>query len=243
MIEDNTRRIPKRRSYTFRYIFLGILIIIMIGTIYVENESISGIIAIFWVVLLIGAIVYGIYNQQKWRKVWEGLGQSTGLTLSQVSTGLFSRAPTLSGFYRGYPLKMQIIARGSGRSRRHYTQIIISLNQPFLDEIKVTKKNIFSKAASMLQSLDPEKAHPVFDEAIMRLYTIKGDTQNVLARAFTYTGLRQGMIELHDTARSIKLVIADRQLFYEEHGQMDQLDYMEAVLDLMTELARAIDRP
>lgn len=239
MIEDSSRRIPKRKGKWFGLLLIPIVLVVFFLPILYPSKFSTVMFDYFFLAAMVIFLGFGIYNNTLYHKAWRELAERAGLQSADARTGLFSRAPKLTGTYQGFPVTYQTITRGAGRSRKHYLQLMVSLNQPSGAALQITKQSIFSKAGNLI---NPESDSTSMYDEINRLFAIKGEGKPVFERALAYASLRQGFAELHGTAFSLKLNINSMELFYEERGQINDPKYLLAVLELMVELARVISR-
>jgi hypothetical protein len=94
----------------------------------------------FW-----GLIAFVIYksltHRQKSLQVWRKLADAHGFTFT---TSGFLGMPRVTGLYQGHPLTLETFSKGSGRSRKTYTRLLLSANPAGEEGSPLTSEDILN---------------------------------------------------------------------------------------------------
>jgi hypothetical protein len=189
-----------------------------------------------FVLLIVAVIALSLgwtYSRRQARlKAWRELAERMGLTWEPGS--LLGHPPYVKGKYRGHELTLDTFRRGSGRNSTTYTRIILFVNNQSNLYLTLYEESVFSKIGKLFGAQDIQ----VGDEEIDRRFMIKGQPEDSVTRLLTPISLRQKLLE----ARSVNLEVDGRELHFEKKGEESDVNYLQFLFDLLSDLAEAVER-
>lgn len=191
------------------------------------------VISVLIVVGALGAVILGQYLlRQAQRRSWEDLASQSGLTLDPGKS--FLSSPVVTGIHRGHEVVVDTFMRGTGKNRRTYTQIRMTVTNPRDLRLSLFGENIFTQLAQALGSHDIELGDPEID----RRFRIKGEPEEEVKNLFTYGAFRQQLLELP----SLNLSLQGTTLRYEHSGVEKNVERLQKLLNLLGELATQVEQ-
>ncbi len=231
MNPNTPRRIPKKKfiipyRMLITYVGIPIYIIMLYRGPFAPKPQEPFLIIV--VVALTLYLIYAILSQSyKWNQAFHELAAKTGLSIQ--SNGKSQAI----GEYRERMVKIDIPAN-HGWSDQKNTQILITLNQSVPGSFKISRRRTF---------LSNRKSNPpILDDAFSRNLAVTGDTDSYHRRILSAHGLRQGLAEIGIQAARMTIEKGDKYILFQEFGRVFDLEYLHAVLDLLLDLADAIER-
>lgn len=182
------------------------------------------------VVAVLAIIAYLRYQARQ--RAWSELAARTGLTLEPA--GFLGLRLCVTGDYRGHTLTLDTFTRSSGKNSTTYTRIVLSVNNTASLRLALYEENILSPLGKALGVQDIQ----VGDAELDRRFMIKGQPEDVIVSLLTFGGLRDKLLQ----ARSLNLKVEGQELHFEKRGVESDVDRLQFLFDLLSELAEAIER-
>lgn len=195
------------------------------------NVNLDSIILILILGLIGLGIVASLLSVQSRRKAWAELAERLGLQLQPG--GFFGENNVVSGVYRSHYLRLDTFSRGSGKSRSHYTRIVLAIQNPAGVALELYQEGIFSRMGKALGMQEIQTG----DEELDRRFMIKGEPQTTVVGLLTSIGLRQKLME----ARAPHIQVRGQEVYYEKRGIETNIDTLNFLFDLLSDLAQAVD--
>ena len=139
--------------------------------------------------------------------------------------------PTLQGITRGHRVTISQTTKQRGRSRVYFTNYVVALNTPIKATFVIDKR-----------SLTHFNRYRIGDEDFDKKLSTQTSSEDLIRQLLRTRRLRLGIMQLGERSRSKKLALNGKTLTYVEGGQTTDTEYMRAALNLLTELAQAIER-
>lgn len=179
------------------------------------------------------AIYSGYRRMQAVGAAWQDVAMRTGLTFQ---AGNFLMMPSLSGEFRRRRLLMNTFSRGSGRSRTTYTRVALTLKAPGAGSLALSPQGFLSGIGKALGMQDVEIGSERFDSAFM----VKGNPPELAQSVFGDPILQDQLIELRQRV-NFTLELSGDSLSFTEVGVPRDADYLEAVYNMLSDLADKLD--
>ncbi len=195
------------------------------------NSGFSLLVVLFVVVVFVLALGGSYYSLQSRRRAWNELANRTGLTFEP---GSFWRTPTVTGTYRGHALTLDTFTRDSGHSSTRDTRIILFVNNRANLYLALYEKTIVSKISKFLGMQDIQVGDDEFD----RRFMIKGRPEDNVMRLLGDSALHTKIMD----ARSFNVEVDGRELHFEERYVNLDLDYVQSLFDLLTDIAVGVEQ-
>jgi hypothetical protein len=189
------------------------------------------LIILFYVVLVVLMQDASYSNRQSRRRAWSKLAARTGLAFEP---GRFWRTPTVTGTYRGHALTLDTFTRDSGHSSTRDTRIILFVNNRANLYLALYEKTIVSKISKFLGMQDIQIGDDEFD----RRFMIKGRPEDNVMRLLGDSALHTKIMD----ARSFNVEVDGRELHFEERYVNLDLDYVQSLFDLLTDIAVGVEQ-
>ena len=111
-------------------------------------------------------IAFAIRQQKRGRENLVRLAQTLGLPVPESSRGFFSRmsAPTISGTFKGRPLRLFTYTTGSGKHRVAWCALAVTVLNPGGLTLKVGRENLLTRAGRIFGVEDISTGDTTFDE-------------------------------------------------------------------------------
>lgn len=246
---DLSRRIPKK-TIAARYIFsLGMivfLIIIFFSSVYIQSFDSSGLFFLLTLGFLGIALGFAWYDHAALKNKWKELTQQLGLTYSEERKGAsLISLPVIKGTYKAHPVKFDTFVRGHGKYRRYYTEIQVLLTTPLITQgLKIERATWFNRIGKAVGSKTSNGRTVVetIDPELNRRVIIQSRPETFASQVLASASLQQGLEELAQQAWEMSLTIEQNALWYFERERIRDTEYLQAVLDLLVELAGQAER-
>ncbi len=230
MPTETYQRIPKRKTNLYFYqLLFGLILAIFAYLFFAQLMSSSSF--DLWIFILIGILGTGFWHFRGLHNEWRKLTEKTGLSYQNRTVSPFSlRVPRVIGSYRGHDIVIDTV-RSGGRYGNYYTQITIFAIHPSPMNIEITKRSAFL----------PFK-NKFFNQEFDKVLVVKRDSDELPRRVLSNISLRQGLLDIASQATGLKIQFGENYLIYKENGVIIDSDYLHAVLDLLLDLASAIEQ-
>jgi len=234
---DTERVIPRQRINFVNLITEGLIflfVIFFLGQLILGANrlgrlaSFESALFILFVVFIIlsGFISLGVRWIQ--RRMWSAFADEMGLKTEQKS---WFSIPKIRGTYRGYRISIADSTERNGRNAVHFTNFVLDLNTPSRNSFTIQKRN-FTHFNRELTN----------DPGVDKKLTVKISSKKLLQQMLKTRRMRQGLLELGDRARTKVLYLNGKSLLYKERSQVNDREYIQAVLNYLIELAKLIER-
>jgi hypothetical protein len=181
------------------------------------------------VFILLG-VSYFILKER--RRAWDELASQTGLSFEPGS--FWGRTMSLTGTFRGRPLKLDTFRVQMGRNSVLFTRIRVKIENRNGVRLSLRKEGLGSKLGKLLGASDIQTG----DDELDRRYMIKGQPQDFVVRLLSIVNLRQKIL-----ASSINAINVDEAgVSYEKRGFQANLEGLLAMFGLLSDLADAVER-
>jgi hypothetical protein len=184
------------------------------------------------VILMVFSIGYSYWLHRKRMQAWRDVAERTGLSFNPGSS-IFEK-PVISGGFRGFNVVVDTFTRGTGKSRTTYTRIVFNLHAQSNLTLSLSGEGLFSKVGKSFGMQDIETGDAEIDER----YVIKGQPEAEVVRLLSSIGLRQKLL----TLRGLNVEVKGQQVYYHKRGAEANPDALEALLDVLGDLAQAVER-
>lgn len=190
--------------------------------------SFETIIIILFVIffILTGFISLGVRWIQ--RRTWSAFADEMGLKTEQKS---WFSIPKIRGTYRGYRISIADSTERNGRNAVHFTNFVLDLNTPSRNSFTIQKRSFTHFNRELTD-----------DAGVDKKLTVKISSKKLLQQMLKTRRMRQGLLELGDRARTKVLYLNGKSLLYKERSQVNDREYIQAVLNYLIELAKLIER-
>ena len=195
------------------------------------NLTIFNLQVLILVVLVVVAVIAFLRYQTR-RRAWSELAMRTGLTLE--SAGFLGLSQRVTGAYRGRALTLDTFTRRSGEHSTTYTRIVVPVNNASSLRLTLYEQGLLSEIGKLLGAQDIQTGDPELD----RRFIIKGQPEDVIVRLLTSGGLYDKLLQ----ARSLNLRVEGGQVRFEKRNIESDVDYLQSLFDLLSDLAEAVER-
>jgi hypothetical protein len=187
---------------------------------------------IFAILLLVIVVVVAYFSNKAHAQAWSELAARTGLA---CETGQYPwSSPRVTGNYRGHELTLSTFVRRHGKNSTTYTRIVMDVPNPTGLQLQISNEGILGKMGKALGAQDIQTS----DQELDQKFIIKGQPEGVIASLLTSSSLRSRLMEI----RSLNVRVDGTTLYFEKRGKELNLEYLQTLLDLFSELAQAIER-
>jgi hypothetical protein len=176
--------------------------------------------------------VWAYLRYQARRRAWSDLAARTGLALE--SAGWFGLSLRVTGVYRRRLLTLDTFTRSSGRHSVTYTRLVVTVSNTSGLGLALYEQGLLSQVGKLLGMQDIQ----VGDEELDRRFVIKGQPEAAIVNLLTFGGLRQSLLQ----ARSLNINVEGQHVRFEKKGGESDVDYIQFLFDLLSELAAAVER-
>jgi hypothetical protein len=176
------------------------------------------------------AIVFTVIANQARMRAWTELAERTGLQLT--GGGMFSR-PRLEGSYRGHSTSLYTFTRHTGKSSHTYTVVEVQVNPSTAFELAIFKQSLLSQVGKLMGMKDIE----IGDEELDRRFVFRGQPEADIRRLLASGSLRQKLLD----SSNLNIRLEGQALKHTQGGVERNVDRLQALFDLMVELAEGID--
>lgn len=198
-----------------------------------SNDWITCVLPVLFVIGVAAIMLALSYvNIQRRRQAWGALAQRTGLTL-EPGRFIFS-APQVSGQYRGRTVELFTVTHRHGKSSITYTRWYVSTNAPPDMQLSISNEGLLSKVGKAVGMQDIQTG----DGDLDRRFIIKGKPEAVVAQLMAGASVRDKLLQ----TRSLDINLADSCLRFSTVGALLDVEYLHLLLDLLCDLADAIER-
>jgi hypothetical protein len=171
-------------------------------------------------------------------KSWNELARRTGLTFR--TTGMwFGYYSHLTGVYRGYPLTLYIHERG--RLQAPSTRIELTLKNPA--QVYLRLRGPYEPEGTDLNSISNFFEAKVYQIGDCTFF-VKSKPENLAPALFAPLNGRQKLLrdQFLRLKYDINIEVEGAKLYFDQIGVLSQPDYLHYLLDLVCDLAEAIER-
>jgi hypothetical protein len=170
-------------------------------------------------------------QQQAQKRAWEEIASQFGLALNP---GRFLLSyPVVTGMLRGHKMVLDTFMRGARKHRSTYTRIVITVDNPADLRLALSGETIFSKVGKSLGIQDIQMG----DEEIDHRFMIKGQPEEGVRRLLTSAAVRQRLL----AAPWVNLELEGKSIRYERQGVEKNSERLHSLIELLSELAAAVD--
>ncbi len=181
-------------------------------------------------IVVVGAIAY--FSHKAHAQAWSELAARTGLTC-EIGRYPWS-PPRVTGIYRGHQLDLSTFVRRHGKNSTTYTRITMDVHNPTGLHLQIGSEGILGKVSKALGGQDIQTG----DQELDQKFIIKGQPESVIASLLTAGSLRQMLL----ATRSLHVKVEGTSLYFEKVGAEKNLEHLQSLFDLFSELAQAVER-
>jgi hypothetical protein len=172
------------------------------------------------------------WNHQRTITAWTELASRTGLTFSQKAGWLFP--PVLSGDFRGRPIVLTYVSRGSGKSRTYYTQVTLQVRNPAFNKLRLTRSNVIDSIGKAFGAQDVLVGDDAFDQA----FTIKSQPPEFAMNVLGDSMLRSDLMRTEHGW----ITLDGNSLVWETRNVQRDSAYLERILSTLSDLADTVEK-
>ncbi|NUM43197.1 MAG: hypothetical protein HUU38_00710 [Anaerolineales bacterium] len=240
------RIIPKQR-YSLIEVVVAVLmpLFFFAGAIFSRQSTTSwgGFFFFGFIGLVVG---YSIYNRWIWRHVWKKLAQEIVLDYHFGPLAKNPRNPRLTGYYRGYSIKVDRVHGFYGLGRVMYTRIQVAHTISLANQhLRVEKKDWFDHIKKQ-HNIHSSKGIPyaqIGETKLNNLLLIQSQPLDFAQQVFKPVMIRQGLEEVATGVDEMNLTLFNNRLSYYEAGFWNyDVAYLKAVIDWLIEITQQIER-
>jgi hypothetical protein len=195
------------------------------------NLAVLNLQALFLVALVVIAVIVFLRYQAR-RRAWGELAMRTGLTCEPA--GFLGLSQRVTGAYRGRALTLDTFTRRSGEHSTTYTRIVVPVNNASSLRLELYEQGLLSEIGKLLGAQDIQTG----DQELDRRFIIKGQPEDAIVRLLTSGGLYDKLLQ----ARSLNLRVDGGQVRWEKRNVESDVDYLQSLFDLLSDLAEAVER-
>lgn len=235
---DEERIVPKKQIAVvsiLTQVFMALFLLTFFGLLFFEDfapeisEFAFNYLIWIYIVGLVGIpLLFGLFSRWIQQRKWQSFAEELGLQVTQANRWTLS---ALEGTYRGHRVTISQSTQRRGRSRVYFTNYAVVLNTPIKATFQIEKR-----------SLTHFNRNQIGDEAFDKKLSTQASSEELVRQLLRTRRLRSGIMQLGERSRSKKLALNGKTLTYVEGGQTTDTEYMRAALNLLTELAQAIER-
>ena len=194
--------------------------------------SFETLILIAIAVLVVVVAVASYLISQSRRRAWEELANRLGMTFSPGNW--WGSGMSISGTYRSQRLTLDKFTRRRGNSSITFTRAVVLMMQPTGLELDIYTEGLFSRIGKIMGMKEIQTG----DEGIDDRYIIRGQPEEMVLRLLQNYDVRQKLVE----APSLRIKVRGAEIHYEKRGFIKDENTLVALFELMTSLARGIER-
>jgi hypothetical protein len=176
-----------------------------------SSSEITTLVLILSVGLTVLAVAFTIMRVRAQRRIWQ----------------------ELAGVYRGRSLNQYVITRGTSKNRTSYTIVALGLRQPTGMTFSIYEENVFNRIGKALGKSDIQTGDQEMDDRFIIQGQPEIDMQHLLAQF----NVRQRLL---DTPH-LNLKLDGNRLIFERQGVQTNVEYLQKVFDLLSELADGVE--
>jgi hypothetical protein len=195
-----------------------------------SSSEITTLVLILSVGLTVLAVAFTIMRVRAQRRIWQELAEQFGLAFEP---GGWLSNPSISGVYRGRSLNQYVITRGTSKNRTSYTIVALGLRQPTGMTFSIYEENVFNRIGKALGKSDIQTGDQEMDDRFIIQGQPEIDMQHLLAQF----NVRQRLL---DTPH-LNLKLDGNRLIFERQGVQTNVEYLQKVFDLLSELADGVE--
>lgn len=236
------RQFARRRLFSHQALAF-ILLLLFIGVelfVFVVSDTITvqsrmvGVGVIFLIIAL--ALFDNLFEVSAKSQAWQQLAGQTGLDC-KTGNFLLGYSVQVSGAYRGWPLLLYTHKRGKGQvastrielTVKNEAKAVLRLRGPFNKDQATADKvtgDLFGAAHAGLFGMD-------------RRFFIRSEPIHLATGIFRAGPLKERLLELRPLAN---IELEKQTLSFEQLGTVTDVAYLQDVMDLLSDLADAIER-
>ena len=232
---ENERIIPKPKS---KFKLGNFMVVVMLLSALILPYKLSNP---NWIMLIIMVLTVGtLYIQElRWLNAWRHLSHVLRLkydSVRQFQTFLF-KYPRLTGEYRGFQTIMQTIVQGRTRyNRTVFVLMNIHLHRSIEENLELMGLRGGLYDTKKTEIVYEEK--PFISEEINSIFNVTASSPRKLKQLLAQPRLHQGIMELNEAFNKLRLTIVDDSLTCSFEGKIQDINFLQTVLDFLVELAQ-----
>lgn len=182
----------------------------------------------FVLVAIVGVALAGFRYMKRLVAAWIEAAMRLGLEFEQISPG----KPRMGGTIDEHRVRVDVIVKGSGKSRHTYTRYRVWYPSPDF-EFRLTRQTALSRVTRFFGAQDVEVGAPGFDQS----FVIKTDADSEL-RAFLHLGIQSTL--LRTAAAYPGVVFENDRVTYEIQRLSSSADTIVSIVRRLVDAASAL---
>ncbi|MEI6236326.1 MAG: hypothetical protein WCT04_24985 [Planctomycetota bacterium] len=191
---------------------------------------------VFIVMLAPCVFILKYLSMRETKDAWMHFANATNLA-SEPSSGNFI---TLGGTYRNFLVVVNTMTKGSGKSRRRYTQLTVNLHQRGQLTTTISEKSKEGTISSIEKRLgynDPTEFQ-VGVPSLDSRFVIKGTPAAQVLLLLNEKGIGEKLLKLS----SVFMTVKDQKVILEHPTFVTEIRYLRLLLDTVVDTAEAVDQ-
>lgn len=242
-------KIPKRKKlggFTYFLILFalscGIVILMPIS-----RGNMEIIIPQFAVTFLVVTMFGSLYQSNQHQISWEQYAREKDFVYHLETVGTFSNLPVISGKYRGHAIRINLFNVPFSTGQRNsfhnafYTEIEITfpIRTISKNKFELDRKNFSPPREKLIYEPGDERLFDfqTEDGILNRLCRVRASSNDFARRLLNEDEILQGLVDITQQTRELKLTIHDKRLRYYQPGKIMDTVYLHAILDLLVDIA------
>lgn len=243
------RRVSKRRDRFNPIYLLYILIFVpaLLDLFFPEIDGfLGGDLYLFYVILIFGfSLGISFFQWRAWHNRWRNFATDMGLTYQSYKSkqAFLFQWPRIEGTYQGHSLVIERFTKGSGRYKKIYTLIHMSLRDPLSETVEIVPKSLSSGIRRSMAGKDAGLEYvQVGDEVFDRKLEVKSSSAQFVRNVLSSHNTKQGILEIRSQTRDLKIRVQGQELYYQERSNIMDMNYLLDVLNTLVDFLGYIDR-
>ncbi len=248
MIEGvGLHRIPKRREFTvpFGFVF-GVLFFFVfhIGMFVVWGKDYEEFRHSNSFLYLLGGIFLSVaigkyFELLHWRKTWQGIASSLGLNYFEYKSRWIN-FPQIKGVYKGVPLSMERTIKRIGSKDISHTTLKLTLEGKSSDVIVVAPLYLVSNIRRSFWGKE-RKYVKLGNEIFDKKFSVRSTSEQAAKYILSSHSVQQGLLDIQSENSTMNVEIYGNELHYFEQEIMMDLNYFQAVIGVLIDVAQRIE--
>jgi hypothetical protein len=192
----------------------------------------SSLMGLITIVIIVGMLIYFIYDPKHKRDTWKELAASLGMNYEDQDIRKGMLSAKVSGEYRGRSLLLNTIRSGN-ELQVLYTQIQVPVANPEGNSLSLTQRNIFTEIVKRLGV----PYIPTGDDEFDQRFVIVAKPDNFMRKLFGSPYLRQKLLQI----RKLDIQLVESNLNFRVRGFVNNIETLRELFDLVNEFAERVD--
>ena len=241
------RRIPKRkdRINLIWVVSMVALVILLIGLFipWIGDLFFDRLILVFALGLFVLFLGVSVFQRWSWGNSWQTFAEQNGLRceLKKPHGLALIKWPVIEGVFQGYPIQVKRFTRGSGRYKKIYTAIQLSLRDPVGSSLEISKSTWLSGFKSVFSPTDLQTVQ-LGELELDRKLRVRSDSDTFARSVLSSYDIQQRLVEIVSQAPEMGVTVQGRELNYSERTSVTDRAYLYALLGTVTSFAAYLER-